>query len=71
MTETEDPTHRLRRAHLESLVEDELLEWYLMTPKERWTESQRMWATYRLLGGSLEPQPDTQSPFDFPETRDG
>lgn len=26
-----------------------------------------MWGTYLLLGGSLDPEPDTQSPFFFPE----
>lgn len=52
-------------AVLEALVEEELLEWYLMTAEERWAESQRLWATFRLLGGSLEPEPDSQSPFDF------
>jgi hypothetical protein len=54
---------------LEGLVEDEQLEWYLMTPEERWMESQRLWTTFELLGGSLEPQPDSQSPFDLPGER--
>ena len=52
-------------AILEALVEEELLEWYRMTAEERWAESQRLWATFRLLGGSLDPEPDSQSPFDF------
>lgn len=75
MTQAADPggSRRLPRSEspgsagiaiLESLVEDELLEWYLMTPQERWVESQRLWTTFTLLGGSLEPQPDSQSPFD-------
>jgi hypothetical protein len=56
----------VRLRSLEGLIEDELLEWYLMTPKERWIESQRLWATFELLGGRREPQPDSQSPFDLP-----
>ena len=48
------------------VVEEELLEWYLMSPAERWVESQRLWATFLLLGGSLDPEPDSQSPFDAP-----
>lgn len=59
------PSRRLG-AVLEGLVEDERLEWYLMTAQERWVESQHLWATFELMGGSLEPQPDSQSPFDFP-----
>lgn len=54
---------------LEALIEEELLEWYLMTPEERWNESQRLWATFTLLGGSLDPEPDSQSPFDVPGER--
>lgn len=64
MPDTSESTARSPLAILESLVEDELLEWYLMTPQQGWSESQRLWATYTLLGGSLEPQPDSQSPFD-------
>ena len=44
-------------------VDDEVLEWYRMTPQERWAESMRLWSTFHLLGGRLEPEPDTQSPF--------
>ncbi len=48
---------------LESCVEEEVLEWYRLTPQERWEESLRLWDTFFLLGGSLEPEPDSQSPF--------
>ena len=37
--------------------------WYRLSPVERWVESQRLWATFLLLGGSLDAEPDTQSPF--------
>jgi len=47
----------------ERVVEAEWAEWYLMTPAERWAESQRLWTDYLALGGSLDPEPDTQSPF--------
>ena len=30
---------------------------------ERWLESEKLWQTYLALGGSLDPEPDTQSPF--------
>jgi len=48
-------------------LDDEAREWILMTPVERYLESCRLWSTYLLLGGSLDPQPDSESPFDFPE----
>jgi hypothetical protein len=56
-------------AELEDLIDPELLDWYRMTPEERWVESQRLWATFTLLGGSLDPEPDSQSPFDVPHER--
>ena len=52
-----------RSPALETCVEEEVLEWYRMSPQERWTESMRLWDTFFLLGGSLEPEPDSQSPF--------
>jgi hypothetical protein len=48
---------------VEELVGDEWAEWYGLTPLERWRESQKLWQAYLGLGGSLDPEPDTQSPF--------
>jgi hypothetical protein len=47
----------------EDLVGEEWTEWYRMTPSERFRESMKLWDTWLALGGSLEPEPDTQSPF--------
>ena len=47
----------------EDLVEDEWAEWYRLTPVQRWLESEKLWQAYLALGGSLDPEPDTQSPF--------
>lgn len=47
----------------EQLVADEWAEWYRLTPVQRWLESEKLWQTYLALGGSLDPEPDTQSPF--------
>lgn len=44
----------------------ETLEWYRMSPSERFAESQKLWTTFVALGGRIEPQPDSQSPFDPP-----
>lgn len=46
------------------MVEDEWLEWYRLTPEERWRETQKLWLFYLSSGGSLDTEPDSQSPFD-------
>jgi len=52
----------------EELVGDEWAEWYRLSPAERWAESERLWRAYLMLGGSLDPEPDTHSPFFDPAT---
>ncbi len=47
----------------EELVGEEWAEWYRMSPLERWQESAKLWQTDLALGGVLDPEPDTQSPF--------
>lgn len=47
----------------EDLVGPEWAEWYALSPAERLRESGKLWASFRALGGSLDPEPDTQSPF--------
>src|SRR5262249_36860967 len=46
----------------------EVLEWWSLTPAQRYVESGRLWATYLALGGSLDPEADWQSPFYDPQT---
>jgi len=53
---------QLQREH--ELYEDSWEEWYRLTPQERWRESQKLWQFYLAVGGSLDPEPDSQSPFD-------
>jgi len=53
----------------EDLVGGEWAEWYRLSPLERWRESERLWIAYLELGGTLDPEPDTQSPFFDPEER--
>jgi len=54
----------------EELVGEEWAEWYSLTPIERWQQSSELWTTYLSFGGSLDPEPDTQSPF-FDRTAKG
>ena len=46
------------------LTDEQWLEWYRMTPQQRWEESCRLWEFYLSVGGSLDAEPDSQSPFD-------
>ena len=46
------------------MPDDEWLDWYRLTPAERWRETTRLWSFYLEVGGSLDPEPDSQSPFD-------
>ncbi len=62
------PTPRSGHYHtnmvdIHEFCEPEWAQWYLMTPQERWRESERLWEVYLELGGTLDPEPDTQSPF--------
>jgi hypothetical protein len=53
---------------IEELAGEEWAEWYRLTPAQRWIETEKLWGVYLQLGGSLDPEPDTQSPFFDPET---
>jgi hypothetical protein len=48
--------------YLENL-DNETTDWYTLSPAERFEESQKLWEIFILMGGDLEPEPDTQSPF--------
>jgi hypothetical protein len=47
---------------------EQWLEWYRLTPQERWRETTKLWELYLSVGGSLDPEPDPQSPFDQERT---
>ena len=51
----------------EELVGEEWAEWHRLSPAQRWLESEKLWETFLALGGSLDPEPDTQSPFFDPK----
>src|SRR4051812_16416268 len=52
------------------LDNSEWAEWYLLTPQERWRETERLWQFYLSVGGSLDPEPDSQTPFHFADDSD-
>jgi len=54
---------------IDEICEPEWAEWYRLTPAERWEETAKLYHRFRALGGSLDPEPDTQSPFFDPEAR--
>jgi hypothetical protein len=53
----------MNKISAEQLVGEEMAEWYALTPLERWRESAKLWEVFLSFGGSLDPEPDTQSPF--------
>ena len=57
----------VERLRAEEIVGQEWAEWYMLSPGERFLESAKLWETYLALGGSLEPEPDSQSPFFDPK----
>lgn len=46
----------------------EELEWFSLSPAERWQASMEMWETFLFLGGQLDPITDPDSPFSDDET---
>jgi hypothetical protein len=54
---------------VEDLVGEEWSEWYRLTPAERWRETEFLWGMFLALGGTLDPEPDLQSPFFDPTER--
>jgi hypothetical protein len=52
---------------LDPLDGGEWTDWYRLSPIERWLESERLWVAYLECGGSLDPEPDSQSPFFDPD----
>jgi hypothetical protein len=56
------PPNLLEQQWLDS-IEPEWLEFYRMTPEQRWTRAAEVRAYYLAMGGTLEPDPDPQSPF--------
>ena len=47
---------------------EETIDWYRMSPMERFIESQKLWNVFILFKGSYEPESDTQSPFHIFQT---
>tara|TARA_B100000315_G_C14032329_1_gene343755 strand:- start:68 stop:304 length:237 start_codon:yes stop_codon:yes gene_type:complete len=45
------------------IVDGEWQDWYELSPEERFLESQKLWEVFLLMGGRLDPEPDSQSPF--------
>jgi len=38
------------------LIDDEVFEWYSMSPAERFEESQKLWEVFVLYGGQCDPK---------------
>ena len=55
---------RLKRLAEAQDDEDSWLEWFRLTPLDRRHESMKLWQFFLTVSGSLDPEPDRQSPFD-------
>ena len=60
--------HYVLMRFIVELVGEEWAEWYRLSPAQRWRETEKLWQAYLMLGGSLDPEPDSQSPFHDPKT---
>ncbi len=49
------------------IPETEEEDWQLLTPKQRFEQYCILYDFYIKSGGSIAPERDSQSPFDFPE----
>jgi len=45
------------------------MEWLNLSPAKRMSETTKLWQFYLAIGGSLEPEPNPQSPFYFQKTQ--
>jgi len=54
-----------RKVSKKAFFMDEDMEWLRLTPSQRMRETTKLWKLYIALGGSLDPEPDPQSPFSF------
>jgi hypothetical protein len=61
-----DLIHDISMLSIEEIAGEEWAEWYRLTPIQRWRKTGKLWHTCLMLGGSLDPEPDTQSPFHDP-----
>jgi len=59
--------HYVLMRFIVELVGEEWAEWYRLSPAQRWRETEKLWQAYLMLGGSLDPEPDSQSPFHDPK----
>lgn len=51
--------------YFESTFDEEVLDWFRLSPEERLLESEKLWGVYLLFGGKYDPEPDSQSPFNI------
>jgi len=63
------PTQKNTSEEFDWVESDEWLEWYRLDPVQRFKESEKLLEFYLIAGGSLDPEPDSQSPFYFETPR--
>ena len=58
---------KVKKRHRFASTEE--MDWLRLSPGRRMIESGKMWGFYLAMGGKLDPEPDTQSPFYFQERK--
>ncbi len=49
--------------YLHNEIDPEWEDWYRLTPAERWNQTDLLWQYFLSIGGSLDKEPDPESPF--------
>jgi hypothetical protein len=47
----------------DDFADEEWQDWYGLSPEEQFLEAQKLYEVFLLMGGTLDPEPDSQSPF--------
>lgn len=47
----------------DEIVSGEWLDWYRLSPADRWKQLLALWQYFVNMGGSLDDAPDIESPF--------
>ncbi|MEA2082405.1 MAG: hypothetical protein U9O97_06660 [Elusimicrobiota bacterium] len=59
----------IKKSEIEKIIGNgEVVEWYKLTPAERFAESQKLREIFILFGGSYDDGVDTQRPFNIFKT---
>jgi len=68
MSDARDKAEMRGSPALAKITDPHWLLWYRLTPQQRWEESSKLFAIYRLLGGYSEPEDEMDDDSFFERT---